>query len=232
MLHIIYITISSWWQIDQSFILFYIGSFSRVGNRLLLIICLQDSVLKSFQRLYDTMKRKEKPHPKDKANFVSKITLWWIFELLWKGNSRPLEQGDLYSVRDVDRAKYLTKRLEKKWENEKKCAKKSKRKPHLWKALFNFFTWREYGIIVFTMVTSIIGLNILWISTIKLFDIFWSDRFRGVISYSPLLVCVFGVIMGGLVKTLSVNYFHIQGTILWIRARAAVVGLLYKKVRK
>ena len=176
------------------------------------------------------MKREE--HPKDKANFVSKITLWWIFELLWKGNSRQLEQEDLYSLRDEDRAKYLTKRLEKKWENEKKCAKKSRRKPRLWKALFNFFTYREYGIVVFTMVTSIIGQNIIWFSTINLFNIFWSDRFRGVISYCPLLVCVFGVIMGGLVKTLSLNYFHLQGTILGIRARAAVVGLLYKKVRK
>ena len=176
------------------------------------------------------MKREE--HPKDKANFVSKITLWWIFELLWKGNSRPLEQEDLYSVRDEDRAKYLTKRLEKKWENEKNCAKKSKRKPHLWKALFNFFTCREYGIVAFTMLMSILGQNIIWFSTINLFDIFWGDRFRGVISYSPLFVCVFGVVMGSLVKALSLNYFHLQGTILGIRARAAVVGLLFKKVRK
>ena len=176
------------------------------------------------------MKREE--HPKDKANFVSKITLWWIFELLWKGNSRPLEQEDLYSVRDEDSAKYLTKRLEKKWENEKNCAKKSKRKPHLWKALLNFFTWRDYGILVLTMLMSNIGQNITWISTIKFLDLFWSNRFRGVISYIPLLVCVFSVIMGGLVRALSLNYFHLQGTLLGIRARAAVVGLLYKKVRK
>jgi hypothetical protein len=85
-------------------------------------------------------------HPQDEANFVSRLFLWWITPLLWKGWRHPLQQDDLHPVRDEDqsckltehlgqprtqprrsvRAKSLGTRLHlgEKWEQEKDAAKR------------------------------------------------------------------------------------------------------------
>jgi hypothetical protein len=63
-------------------------------------------------------------HPQEKANFVSRVALWWIIPLLLKGWRRPLQQDDLHDVRDKDQSCKLTERLEEKWKQEKDSAKK------------------------------------------------------------------------------------------------------------
>ena len=65
-------------------------------------------------------------HPQEEASFVSRIMLWWIIPLLWKGWRHPLQQDDLHPVRDKDQSCKLTKRLEEKWEQEKDSAKKGR----------------------------------------------------------------------------------------------------------
>ena len=180
------------------------------------------------------MSKKEKCHPKETANFISQVTLWWIVGLLWKGNSRPLEQDDIYSVMDDDRAEHLTKRLQKKWDEEIGWAKKSERNPRLWKALLSFFTRKQYGIIACTMLSSILAENVLWFTTIRLLDLLWNrlSSASSTISHQQLLPYVCGMVLANLVKGLSNNHFFLQGALLGVRARAAVLGLLYKKVKK
>ena len=63
-------------------------------------------------------------HPQENANFVSRLFMWWIIPLLWKGWRRPLQQDDFHPVRDKDQSCKLTERLEEKWEQEKESAKK------------------------------------------------------------------------------------------------------------
>ena len=63
-------------------------------------------------------------HPEEEANFVSKIMLWWIIPLLWKGWRRPLQQEDLHQVRNEDQSSKLTERLEAKLEQEMDSAKR------------------------------------------------------------------------------------------------------------
>ena len=180
------------------------------------------------------MTKEEKCHPKVTANFFSQVTLWWIFGLLWKGYSRPLEQEDLYALLDGDCAEHLTKRLQQKWEKENGRAKKSKRNPRLWRALLSFFSWKEYGIMFCTMLLSTVSESLLWFSTIKLLEQLWIEHssVSGTISNQQLLIYFCFMLVGNLFKSLSNNHFYLQGAILGIRARAAVVGLLYKKVRK
>ena len=172
--------------------------------------------------------KEQKLHPKDKANFFSRATLWWIFGLLWKGNTKPLEE-DLYSVRNDDGAEHLTKRLQTIWNNEKSSASSLQRKPQFWKALLRFFTWKEYGFIVFTGSLYIIAANVVWYSTIKLLQCIGSSLHNDV-PRERSFVYVYGMATGQLVSSISVNHFHLYGAVLGIRARAAVVGLLHKKV--
>ena len=178
------------------------------------------------------MTKEEKCHPKVTANFFSQVTL---FGLLWNGYSRPLEQEDLYDLLDGDCAEQLTKHLQKKWEEEICRVGKSKRNPRLWRALLSFFTWKEYGFIVFTTLSSILSENVVWFSTMKLLGQLWTERSSGSgttsISHQRLLIYLCLMIMGNLFKSLSNNHFYLKAAILGIRARAAVVGLLYKKVR-
>ena len=171
----------------------------------------------------------KKLHPKDKANFFSRATLWWIFGLLWKGNTKPLQQEDLYSVRKDSGVERLTKRLQKIWKNEKSSASNLQRKPQFWKALLRFFPWKEYGFIVFTGSLYIISANVVWCSTIKLLHCIGYSLHNDV-PRERSFVYVYGMAIGQLISSISVNHFHLYGAVLGIRARAAVVGLLYKKV--
>ena len=153
---------------------------------------------------------------------------------MWKGFSCPLEQEDLYSILDNDRAEDLTKRLKKKWENEIWLARKSKRNPRFWKALLRFFTWKEYGLIVFTMLSTICSENVFWFSTIKFLDLLWieSSSDGGTLPYQRLLIYACFMLIANLFRGWAKNHFFLQGAILGIRARAAVVGILYKRVSK
>ena len=177
------------------------------------------------------MRKEDAIHPKDKANFVSRVTLWWIFELLWKGNSSPLEHDDLYSVKNEERAEHLTKCLQKKWEDEKRRAVASKRKPRFWKALLRFFTWKDYQFLVFTGLTRIISLNVAFFSIIKLIHFVGRDIYYGE-PRDRCFIYIYGMAMGHLVQTICINHYHLRGAVMAIQARAATVGLLYRKVRQ
>ena len=71
-----------------------------------------------------SLKTSPRRHPQEEASFVSRVMLWWIIPLLWKGWRRPLEQDDLHPVRDKDQSRKLTEHLEEKWEQEKDIAKR------------------------------------------------------------------------------------------------------------
>ena len=63
-------------------------------------------------------------HPQEEASFLSRLMLWWIIPLLWKGRRCQLQQDDLHQVRDKDRSRKLTGRLEEKWKEEVHSAKR------------------------------------------------------------------------------------------------------------
>ena len=64
------------------------------------------------------LKKTPSRHPQEEASFVSKLMLWWIIPLLWKGWRCPLQQDDLHHVRDKDQSCKLTEHLEEKWKQE------------------------------------------------------------------------------------------------------------------
>ncbi len=63
-------------------------------------------------------------HPEEEASFVSRLMLWWIIPLLWKGWRRPLQQEDLHQVRNKDQSSKFTERLEDNLEQEMTSAKR------------------------------------------------------------------------------------------------------------
>jgi hypothetical protein len=69
--------------------------------------------------------------PADHANFFSLLTYSWLNPLLELGKSKPLEESDLYRLRDEDQAEQLSKVLQINWEKQLK-----KKKPSVLLALF------------------------------------------------------------------------------------------------
>ncbi|XP_028391901.1 multidrug resistance-associated protein 4-like [Dendronephthya gigantea] len=167
-------------------------------------------------------------HPQDNANFISKVILWWIFPLLLKGTHDPLTHEDLLAIRNVEKSCQRTSRLEEKWRQEVKSARTSAREPKLWRAMSRYFTFQEYWYFVPSGLAYFLGDNITWFSTISLLRELVS--FHGDASRFGCFVYVYGIAIGSLMKLIGQNHFHLHGAILGVRARAAILGLLYKKI--
>ncbi|KAL0484005.1 ATP-binding cassette, subfamily C [Acrasis kona] len=81
----------------------------------------------------------QKVTPEIDANFFSRITFWWFNALVVLGYKKVLEMGDLFHLREEDRAKNVGKILEHHWEEELK-----KKNPSLLLAIHRAFGTRFY----------------------------------------------------------------------------------------
>ena len=194
-------------------------------ERALVFLCFCKALATTPRR----MDAKGEPHPMDEASFISRVTLWWIFETLRTGYARPLEHEDLSHVRDDDRANRQTKRLYEKWEDEKKRAKLAKRRPLFWWALLRFLSWKDYYPILVTGILRISGQNIATCCIIKMIYVL-SDKMDAETFRREAAVVAYGLVFGLLVREIAMHHFHLSCSLPAIRVRAATLGLIYKKV--
>jgi hypothetical protein len=173
----------------------------------------------------------EKVHPKDRANIISRVLLWWIVDLLWRGNKNPLNQEDLDPVREDDSAAHQTKRLEEIWNNEKISARQKNRKPKLWKAMIKYFTWQEHVHVNFLMLLNVFGTGMYYYSVTNLMRAIGSNLEQGTHSPNEYLIFIGGMTIGSFCEVLGSQHSCLILPMLGIKARAALVGLIYKKVR-
>ena len=170
-------------------------------------------------------------HPQAETNFISKLTLWWIVDLLWRGNKNPLNFEDLYPVKEEDRVEHHTKRLEKIWGDEKTLANKKQRKLKLWKTMLRYITWKEYGILLFCCCSTILGSIFLRYFVLKLMEALNGNFANDTRSENVYFLYVWGMIISFLVERFGIRHFNLMTPTLGIRFRAAVLGLIYQKVR-
>ena len=172
----------------------------------------------------------EKRHPKDRANIISRILLCWIVELLRRGNKKPLNQEDLDPVREEDCAARQTKRLEEIWNHEKTSAKQRNKKPKLWKAMVKFFTWEEHAFVIFLMLFNVFGNAVFFYSVTNLMKAIGSNFEKGTHSPNEYLIFIGGMMIGSFCEVLGSQHSCLYLPVLGIKARAALVGLIFKKV--
>ena len=72
----------------------------------------------------------------DFANFLSRCTFSWMYDMLKLGSSRPLEPEDLGELPPIDKAELNHKKFIKVWEEEKVRAAPKNTTPSLWRAFF------------------------------------------------------------------------------------------------
>ena len=170
----------------------------------------------------------ETHHPQEEANFLSKVILWWIFPLLWKGTRSSLNQDDLYPIRDIEKSNLQTELLDETWREEILSTQTGGKKPKLSRAISRFYGFQEYWHFLALGVTGLVGENILFFSTICLLNRlvnFVINRARG-----EYYVYIYGIAIGLLVRSVGHNNFILHHNVLGVRLRAAVLGLLYRKV--
>lgn len=167
-------------------------------------------------------------HPQDVTNFVSKIVLWWIFPLLWKGTRSSLNQEDLYPIRDVEKSRRRTDLLEEKWREEIVFARYLGRKPKLRQAILKYYSFQEYWHLLPLGLTSVFGDNVTFFATISLLG--GLINFNSNAEHGEYYVYIYGIAIGCAMKSISFNHLILHLNVLGVRVRGAVLGLLYKKV--
>ncbi|XDA80211.1 hypothetical protein R6Z07F_010085 [Ovis aries] len=98
-----------------------------------------------------------KTSPLQKANFFSRLFVWWLNPLFKIGHKRKLEPDDMYSVLPEDRSQHLGEELQGYWDQEVKRAQKDAREPSLVKAILKCY-WKSYliwGMFTFLEVKDI-----------------------------------------------------------------------------
>ena len=137
-------------------------------------------------------------------------------------------QEDLYPIREEDKSAQRTDLLEKKWCEEKELARNRGREPKLWRAIYKYFTICELWYFVSSGAAYLLGENLVWYATINLLhQRMISNANQSHITY---YVYIYAIAIGGIIRLLGQNHLHLHGAVLGVRARAAMLSILYKKV--
>ncbi|XP_065758078.1 ATP-binding cassette sub-family C member 4-like [Muntiacus reevesi] len=169
-----------------------------------------------------------KTNPLQKANFCSRLFVWWLNPLFKIGHKRKLEPDDMYSVLPEDRSQRLGEELQGYWDQEVKRAQKDAQEPSLMKAIIKCY-WKSYliwGLFTFleegTRVVQPIFLGKM-VSYVENYDPTDSAALHEAYAYAAGLsasVLVWAVLH-------HLYFYHIQR--VGMRLRVAVCHMIYRK---
>uniref|UniRef100_A0AAA9RX99 Multidrug resistance-associated protein 4 n=1 Tax=Bos taurus TaxID=9913 RepID=A0AAA9RX99_BOVIN len=169
-----------------------------------------------------------KTSPVQKANFCSRLFVWWLNPLFKIGHKRKLEPDDMYSVLPEDRSQHLGEELQGYWDQELKRAQKDAQEPSLMKAVIKCY-WKSYliwGMFTFleegTRVVQPIFLGKM-ISYVENYDPNDSAALHEAYGYAAgLSTCV---LVWAVLHHLC--FYHMQH--VGMRLRVAVCHMIYRK---
>ncbi|CAI9178849.1 unnamed protein product [Rangifer tarandus platyrhynchus] len=169
-----------------------------------------------------------KTNPLQKANFCSRLFVWWLNPLFKIGHKQKLEPDDMYSVLPEDRSQRLGEELQGYWDQEVKRAQKDAQEPSLMKAIIKCY-WKSYliwGLFTFleegTRVVQPIFLGKM-ISYVEDYDPTDSAALHEAYGYAAgLSACV---LLWAVLHHLY--FYHIQ--CVGMRLRVAVCHMIYHK---
>ena len=176
-----------------------------------------------YEKLGNDESDERKPNPKADAGFSSQLMFSWLNGLVELGNIRPLKEEDLPSLLPDHESESLTEKLEAAWEQELN----GKSTPRLWKALYGLTPSFEYILIELLAFTR--AACLLWM-TILLSFLLAALTDSNVESFHLTYVYGAAMCLCSLILTFTMCHFEYRASMVGIRVRAAVSGLLYKKV--
>ncbi|XP_053309482.1 ATP-binding cassette sub-family C member 3 [Spea bombifrons] len=77
------------------------------------------SCFKDARPFFSPVSAESNPCPEMEAGFLSRLTFWWFTKMASLGYKRPLEDKDLWALKEQDTSKVVVSKLIKEWEKEK-----------------------------------------------------------------------------------------------------------------
>ena len=173
-------------------------------------------------------------NPKQNAGFFSLLTFTWLNYLLRQGNKRPLENDDLPPLLKEDKSEPLTQHLEKEWSLG--CDESQPGKSHrwiktarLWYALLRLVPTSER-----VLVMSLASLHAIVRISQPLFLIGMLAELMEKSSASQMWIYLYaaGVCLCTWLIAISQCHFDYRSSMVGMRMRSAILGLVYKKVSR
>ena len=167
-------------------------------------------------------------HPYNSANWLSRLTVHWMSNVLQLGSKRPLEKKDLFSVRTEDSMEQLVDKLESEWKKEIINCSPTGCKPRLWKVLSRMFSWKENTLVlvlkVLRFLSAIFLPILLWFFLLDL-----EKKSEGGYSASSFIF-ITGIICLAIMRGLPKNHSSAITEMMGNRLKVACIGFVYKKV--
>ena len=170
-------------------------------------------------------------NPREYASICSIISFSWMNSIFAIGNTRPLENNDLFPLLEGDKTQGLTERLEETWNGQGLRHPPNlggKKRHRLLLALVSMLTWSEYAFLLGT--TMIAGLcNVLQPLFLSMLlavlmkqseeDFWWADVYGA------------GICTSSLIRVVMTNQYTHTALMTSMRWKAATIGLILKKVK-
>jgi ABC-type multidrug transport system fused ATPase/permease subunit len=176
----------------------------------------------------DSGHNSEKLIPEVKANAFSKWTFSWLNQLLSTGSKRPLQMNDVWKLSADLTSDECSETLEKAWKAEQELSITQNREPLLNNALKAIY-WKP--LVIAGLIRLFGGVSNLFSPfLIKFLIVFVNSR-----GEQPLSVGIglaIGLFVLSVVNTITENQSWLLLAKLQVRARAALITLLYKKATK
>ena len=162
-----------------------------------------------------------------KVSFSSSLFFCWMNGVLKKGSQRPLDQNDFLPLSEENSSRFVTDRLRKSWESEKRHCKMNGKRPKLWKSVFDMLSAKDI-IIILTGIT-------LYTTSRLLFPLFLGYLVSKLMSTEAentyqLYACAFAMCLNGLIGGLGMHQQDYRCETLGIKIGSALRGLVYHKV--
>ena len=167
-------------------------------------------------------------NPKQAASFFSLLSFSWLNDLLKRGNQRPLENDDLPTLLEEDQSKKLTKNLEKEWSWICNHAGNTWRKTaNLWRALLSIVPDSEKAIVLILASTHIV-LRLM--QPLFLIGLLAELMKEASVDHTWTYLFATGVCLSTWVIAISTCHCDYRSTMIGMRLRSALLGVIYKKV--
>lgn len=169
-------------------------------------------------------------NPKENASLFSLLTFSWVNDLLKRGTQRALENDDLPPLLEEDKNQALTKKLENEWSRYCKpehTAKTWIKTAKLWCALWNLVPNSEKAFVFILASTHIVLRLFQPLFLIGLLAELMKDTSINV-RWIYLSAC--GVCLSTWLIAISKCHCDYRSSMIGMRVRSALLGLIYKKV--
>ncbi|KAL5288837.1 ABCC4.2 family protein [Megaselia abdita] len=165
---------------------------------------------------------KNRESPYVTANFISKLTYWWMLDLFRTGLNRRITEEDIHEIPPHFKSNKITHNLDELWVIER-----NKVRPSLIRVLLKAFGIRifSYGVLYSIVQTSMRGIQPLLLSCFV--DFFTSGQTS--ITETQAYVYASGMVVCSLIPVLFFNPLSYKFVQVGTQMKAGISGLMYKK---